>query len=66
MTSLDQLNLRLETHGDSSLDIDASFDQLINLIHRASDTLPRSRYVKHIKPFWNPNLCELKRLNVNT
>ena len=62
---LDQFNLELESLSDSSCDIDASFEQLINLIHSASAKLPRSRYVKHIKPFLNPYLSELNRLKVN-
>ena len=65
-TSLDQFNDKLETLCDFPHAIYTNFDKLINLIHRASVKLPRSRYVKHVKPFWNSHHSELKRLKVET
>ena len=45
--------------------IDAAFDRLIGIIHDATQHLPRSRFRKHIKPFWNSQLKELEPLKVS-
>ena len=58
------LNMKLANSNVSPESIDAGFDLLIRLIHSAASTLPHSRFIKHIKPFWNDSLNELKQAKV--
>ena len=58
------LNMRLANCNVTSELIDAGFDQLTRLIHSTASTLPRSKFVKHIKPFWNDSLNKLKQAKV--
>ena len=44
----------------SPADIDDCFSKLTDAMHRISDELPKSRYRKNLKPFWNPELSRLK------
>ena len=62
---LDRFITSLDISNGSHEYIDRCFDQLIEIIHTATCKLPRSRFVKHVKPFWNPHLRELKRLKVS-
>ena len=42
-----------------------SFEQLINLLHKASDKLPKSRFRIHQKPYWNDEMDLLKASKLN-
>ena len=63
--ALDDFNDFLRLNPDATNIIDNSFERLIGIVHDAARALPRSKFCKHIKPFWNSHLKELKRTKVN-
>ena len=44
--------------------IDNSFDSMVNAIHSAALIVPRSKFVKHLKPYWCNELTRLKKENM--
>ena len=40
--------------------IDSTFKEITKDIHETSDRLPRSKFKKHLKPFWNAEMDILK------
>ena len=46
--------------------INIYFQELTTIIHEATSDLPRTKYVKHIKPYWNEDLERLKRDTILT
>ena len=45
-------------------ELDCLVDQITNMLIKNDKNLPRARYAKHIRPFWNPRLNDLKRVKV--
>ena len=45
----------------SDKDIDVSVEAIIGALHKAAEVVPRSKFVKHLKPFWNSDLNILKK-----
>ena len=45
-------------------EIDQFFDELIAMLHKAAEVIPRSKYVNHLKPYWDDELTHLKREKV--
>ena len=45
----------------SEKDIDTSMEAIIWCLHKAASGVPRSIFVKHLKPFWNNDLNILKK-----
>ena len=50
----------------STANIDLAFDRLTNTIQQISKSLPRTKYMKHLKPYWDENLTLLKRRKVDS
>ena len=48
----------------SKRDIDMIFERTVQGIHLAAEAIPRSKYVRHLKPFWSDELTELKRIKM--
>ena len=46
--------------------LDTYFNDITEILHDTATDLPRTRYVKHYKPYWNPEVSQLKRVNVDT
>ena len=44
--------------------IDAVIDDVNIKMSKSADNLPKSKFRKHIRPFWNSNLTELKKIKV--
>ena len=40
---------------------DRIFKKLIDIIHESSKIVPKSRHVKHFKPYWKKNLIDLRK-----
>ena len=62
--ALHDFNDYLNLNSNMTSIIDTSFERLINIVHDAARALPRSKFRKHIKPFWNSHLKELKLIKV--
>ena len=45
--------------------IDESFSQLTQVLMNVADSLPRTKFRKNLKPFWNADLSNLKRAKVH-
>ena len=46
--------------------LDPLFQELTDILHKASVDLPRTKFVKRIKPYWNEDLSRLKREKIQT
>ena len=46
--------------------LDRLFQEITDIIHDSSANLTRSKYVKHVKPYWNKELTDLKREKIRT
>ena len=60
----DLLTLReklLSDRGINEGEVDTSFDWVIKSIHKAASSIPRTKYVKHLKPYWCEELSKLKK-----
>ena len=57
---------RLSRDNLTEISIDGYFQELTTIIHEAASDLPRTKYVKHIKPYWNEDLGRLKRDKILT
>ena len=44
--------------------LDPFFEELTGILHGATAHLPRSKYVSHLKPYWNEDLSSLKKEKV--
>ena len=44
----------------STNDIDIYTDAIVDILHKAAESIPKSKCVSHLKPFWNNELNELK------
>ena len=49
---------------NNPMDIDNAIDSLVDILVESSKRLPRARYKKNVKPFWNDHLTQLKRHKV--
>ena len=58
---LHNVRLRLEDNVLSHLEIDACVDNIINTLHRTAESIPKSKFVTHLKPYWNDRLSLLKK-----
>ena len=58
---LHNVRLRLEDNILSHIEIDACVDKIINTLHSASESIPKSKFVTHLKPYWNDRLSVLKK-----
>ena len=45
-------------------DLDRAIEMIINILREASSVIPNTRYRKHLKPFWTPELSKLKKEKV--
>ena len=41
--------------------IDDALDRMSETLHRVAETMPRSKFQSHLKPYWTDELSELKR-----
>ena len=57
---------KLRRHPVTPNTLDPLFQELTDILHRASSNLPRTKFVKRIKPYWNEELSHLKRDKVYT
>ena len=46
--------------------LDAYFTELADIIHFAAASLPRTKYIRHCKPFWCAELSHLKSQKIST
>ena len=58
---LHNVRLRLENNVLSHLEIDACVDNIINTLHRTAESIQKSKFVTHLKPYWNDRLSLLKK-----
>ena len=58
------LSVKIQDTNISGESLDKFFEDLTGIMHDAALDLPRTRYVKHIKPFWNATLSALKKEKV--
>ena len=58
---LEELNEEIEMSPCDPLSIDTFFNELITILHKAAEVLPRNKYVKHLKPIWDEELSTLKK-----
>ena len=61
---LTDLTFRVGSREATAESIDNAFPQATVLIKRAAEKLPRARFCRHLKPFWNAELVRLKREKV--
>ena len=64
-TSLAEISALLSTSPCEPEVIDSSFSAITDTLLNASKRLPHTSYRKHIKPFWNQHLGQLKRIKVD-
>ena len=64
-TALSNFNTSLRRLPDTTNNIDTAFGRLVDIVHNSARHLPRSRYRRHIKPFWNSQLKGLKLMKVS-
>ena len=62
---LDGLAARLASEDITNSQVDEVIDRVIECITDVSTRLPKSRFSKHLKPFWNEELSLLKRTKVS-
>ena len=59
-TKFSNILSRLQRTVGSAELIDSTFKEITKDIHETSDRLPRSKFKKHLKPFWNAEMDILK------
>ena len=59
------LQFRISTAALTPGLIDHYFAELTKIIHDATSNLTRTRYVPHLKPYWNEELTRLKKVKVD-
>ena len=50
---------------NNPMEIDSAIDSLVGILVESSKSLPRTRFRKNVKPFWNSQLTDLKRHKVD-
>ena len=58
---LNELNNRFTQSECAHEIIDKYFDELICILHRGAEVLPRTKFVSHLKPYWDNELTNLKK-----
>ena len=58
---LADLNTRIMQCECNSDDIDGFFDELTYIVHKAAEVVPHTKFVNHLKPYWDDELSTLKK-----
>ena len=53
-------NLKQVEHASPEL-IDETFTKVVNALHEAAEVIPKTKFKKHLKPYWCSELSDLKR-----
>ena len=59
-----EVRARLNDQDLANPDIDACVNIIINTLHETAEVVPKSKYAKHLKPYWCEELNELKRVKM--
>ena len=59
------ITANFDANNPSPETVDALVDDLVKCLVNASDKLPRSKFRKNVRPFWNANLTTLKKSKVD-
>ena len=61
---LAELCQNIQASQRSPAQIDGFFDELTQILHSTAKAIPRSKFQKHLKPYWSPELNNLKKVKM--
>ena len=62
--SLDEVIEMLQSNINTCDDIDDAIELLVKKVHIAATAVPKSKFRRNLKPYWNKKLSSLKRIKV--